>query len=188
MWNWKQTVISDSEASPSAGVSLSVWSPQIVLRSYPDIQYSSCSLNPYLIDNSYIIRSSQKAAAAAAPACFADTERKPYRRRQGGDGALPQTATSPQWQMTVWSLIRFYYTKNIEIQQTFPKQNGMQSPIFQIIVSFDLDAYCNPSVHELSHKHLASYCEKKSKMLISNNQHKYMCREKRMTNRYLKFL
>lgn len=76
MWNWKQTVISDSEASPSAGVSLSVWSPQIVLRSYPDIQYSSCSLTPYLIDNSYIIRRSQKATAAAAPGCFADTERQ----------------------------------------------------------------------------------------------------------------
>lgn len=122
MWNWKQTVISDSEASPSAGVSLSVWSPQIVLRSYPDIQYSSCSLNPYLIDNSYIIRRSQKAAAAAALACCADTERKPYRRRQGRDGALPQNCNfSSVTEDRLFSNYVFTYWKYSNVTADVPK-------------------------------------------------------------------
>lgn len=54
----------------------------------------------------------------------------------------------------------FYYTQNIEIRQTFPKQNGSNHLLFQIIVLLDLEAYCNPNVHELSHKRLTTYCEK----------------------------
>lgn len=76
MWNWKQTVISDSAASPSAAVSPLCLKPtdcpQIMARYTVELVF------PKSLSNRQLIHNHQQPKGGAA--CFADTGGKSYRR------------------------------------------------------------------------------------------------------------